>query len=81
MWLFDASSGYSKYTETLSAGMLAGMGVNSRNFDDIPGTGKEAKTVNPFATPDETLRRTRDQGANPADTSLQGDYELYSWLL
>jgi len=81
VWLFDASSGYSKYTETLSAGMLAGMGVNSRNFDDIPGTGKEAKTVNPFATPDETLRRTKDQGANPADTSLQGDYELYSWLL
>jgi hypothetical protein len=74
LWLFDASSGYSKYSETLSENMLAGFGVSSRNVNDV--TNSKKTFVNPFSPAKHT-----EQEKNKHSSVVSDKHSLYKWLL
>ena len=74
LWLFDASSGYSKYSETLSENMLAGFGVSSRDVSDV--TSDKKTFVNPFSPAKHAEQENRKHS-----TMLDNKHALYKWLL
>lgn len=74
LWLFDASSGYSKYSETLSENMLAGFGVSSRDVSDV--TSDKKTFVNPFSPAKHAEQENRKHS-----TVLDNKHALYKWLL